>query len=215
MPATRSNERGQPVVGVLLAGGRASRFGGGDTCLLPLAGRPLLVHAIERLRPQVDTLILNANGDPGRFANFGLPVAADTLEGNAGPLAGVLAGMEWALAHRLDARSIVSVATDTPFFPEDLVARMMQATGGSEDVAAVASSEAGTQPVFGLWPVRLAPALRAQLQSGKRKVLDWAIEQEAAVVPFAPVKFGDVCLDPFFNINTPKDLAATEALLAR
>jgi molybdopterin-guanine dinucleotide biosynthesis protein A len=147
--------------------------------------------------------------------NLVCPWSPIRLEGQAGPLAGVLAGMDWALAHRPDARSIVSVATDTPFFPDDLVARLIQATGGSEDVAAVACSEAGTHPVFGLWPVRLAPTLRTQLQSGKRKVLDWTIEQGAVVVLFAPVKIGNVSLDPFFNINAANDLAAAEALLAR
>jgi molybdopterin-guanine dinucleotide biosynthesis protein A len=116
-----------PIVGVLLAGGRSSRMGGGDKCLLRLSGRPLLAHAIERLRPQVETLVLNANGDPSRFASFGLRVVADSGEDFAGPLAGVLAGMEWAKAHQPDARCIVTAATDTPFFPAELVARLRQA----------------------------------------------------------------------------------------
>jgi molybdopterin-guanine dinucleotide biosynthesis protein A len=119
---------GGPIIGVLLAGGQARRMGGGDKCLVELGGKPLLAHAIERLRPQVDILLLNANGDPARFASFGLKVIADSVEGFAGPLAGILAGMEWAQAHQpgarfIDASVIVTVATDTPFFPLDLVAR--------------------------------------------------------------------------------------------
>jgi molybdenum cofactor guanylyltransferase len=205
----------EPIIGVLLAGGRSSRFGGGDKCLSPLAGKPLLAHAIERLRPQVETLVLNANGDARRFASFGLPVIADYASARigdfAGPLAGVLAGMEWTRAHRPEARFLVTAATDTPFFPPGLVTRLAEAGDGR--AFAVAKSESGVHPVFGLWPIALAPALRADLEAGKRKVLDWARAQGAMEVEFTPVTIGGSSVDPFTNINRPEDLARAEALL--
>jgi molybdopterin-guanine dinucleotide biosynthesis protein A len=147
----------EPIIGVLLAGGRSSRFGGGDKCLSALAGKPLLAHAIERFRPQVETLVLNANGDARRFASFGLPVIADYASARigdfAGPLAGVLAGMEWTRAHRPEARCRVTAATDTPFFPLDLVARLAEAADGR--ALAVAKSESGVHPVSGYGLSRL------------------------------------------------------------
>ena len=130
---------------MLLAGGRSSRVGGGDKCLLQLRGKPLLAHAIERLKPQVDALVLNANGDPKRFASFGLPVIADHSDEHAGPLAGLLAGMEWADAEAPNMRFIVTVPTDTPFLPEDLVARLVEAQQGRE-VPAIAASIAASIP---------------------------------------------------------------------
>ena len=150
----------EAVVGVLLAGGKSSRMGGGDKCLLPLAGAPMLAHIIDRLRPQVSDLILNANGDLARFAAFGLPIVEDRLGGHAGPLAGVHAGIEWATANRPESRFVVTAATDTPFFPADLVARFRASLGDAEPRLLVARSEEGVHPVFGLWPVSLAPATR-------------------------------------------------------
>jgi molybdopterin-guanine dinucleotide biosynthesis protein A len=202
-----------PIVGVLLAGGRSSRMGGGDKCLLRLGGRPLLAHAIERLRPQVETLVLNANGHPSRFASFGLPVVADSVEDFAGPLAGVLAGMEWAKAHRPDARCIVTAATDTPFFPAELVARLRQAVAGRDDTLAIARSEDGEHYAFGLWPCALAPYLRRALDEGHRKAGDFIHTHGAIFVDFEPQRIGATSLDPFFNINEQRDLARAEALL--
>ena len=152
------------VAGVILAGGLARRMGGGDKALLELAGRPLLAHVIERLAPQVDELVLNANGDPARFAQFGLPVVPDTVEGFAGPLAGVLAGMRWAAAR--GHQDVASAAGDTPFFPTDLVARL-QAARGDQPIcmAATRDPERGLSehPTFALWPVRLADDLEKSL----------------------------------------------------
>jgi molybdopterin-guanine dinucleotide biosynthesis protein A len=148
------------VVGVLLAGGRARRMGGGDKCLRPLGDRPILAHVIARARPQVEALVLNANGDPARFAAFALPVAADLIEDFAGPLAGVLTGMAWARANRPDCPWIATIATDTPFFPGDLVARLRAAAQGEAAELACAASAGRAHPVFGLWPVRLADDLR-------------------------------------------------------
>jgi molybdopterin-guanine dinucleotide biosynthesis protein A len=201
-----------PIAGVLLAGGSSSRFGGGDKCLLQLQGKTLLAHAIERLSPQVDVVVLNANGDPRRFASFGLPVIGDDSEEQRGPLAGVLAGMEWADAEAPNMRFIVTVPTDTPFFPVDLVARLVEAQQGRE-VPAIAASGSGEHPVFGIWPIALAATLRRDLASGLRKTLGWAHAQGAATARFAPATIRGQDVDPFFNINENRDLAEAEALL--
>jgi molybdopterin-guanine dinucleotide biosynthesis protein A len=198
-----------PVLGVLLAGGLSRRMGGGDKCLRLLGGRPILERVIARAGPQVDALLLNANGDPSRFAAFGLPVAADVVEGFAGPLAGVLTGMEWAKAHRPDAAWIATIATDTPFFPRDLVARLRAAVAAEGADLACAASGGQAHPVFGLWPVRLAGELRrAVVAEGMRKIDAWTARYRLATVEF-PV----LPVDPFFNTNRPDDLAAAERLL--
>ncbi len=197
------------VVGVLLAGGRARRMGGGDKCLLPLGGRPLLEHVIARARPQVAALVLNANGDPRRFAAFGLPVAADSIEGFAGPLAGVLAGFDWALAEVPGAAWLATFATDTPFFPEDLVARLSEAVVEGRADLACASSAGRAHPVFGLWPVSLRDDLeRAMREEELRKIDLFTARYHLATVDW-PV--GE--MDPFFNVNRPEDLRAAEARL--
>ena len=202
---------GNPVLGVLLAGGQARRMGGGDKCLRPLGARPILAQVIDRAAPQVRALLLNANGDPARFAAFGLPVAADVVEGFAGPLAGVLTGMEWARAERPDCPWIATIATDTPFFPEDLVARLLAAIEGEGAELACAASGGRSHPVFGLWPVRLADDLRrAMLEQGVRKVDVWTARYRLALVDFPTTP-----LDPFFNTNRPEDLAEAEDMLGR
>ena len=199
------------VVGVLLAGGLSRRMGGGDKCLRPLGGRPILGHVIERAAPQVDALVLNANGDPARFAAFGLPVVADVVEGFAGPLAGVLTGLEWTREHRPDARWVASIATDTPFFPRDLVACLLAAVAAEGAELACARSGGRTHPVFGLWPTALAGDLcRVLVEEDIRKIDAWTARHRLAVVDFAVVG-----LDPFFNTNRPEDLAEAELLLAR
>jgi molybdopterin-guanine dinucleotide biosynthesis protein A len=198
------------VLGVLLAGGRARRMGGGDKCLRRLGDRTILAQVVERARPQAAALLLNANGDPERFAGFGLPVAADVVEGFAGPLAGVLTGMEWARTRRPDLPWIATIATDTPFFPRDLVPRMLAAVEAGRADLACAVSGGRAHPVFGLWPVRLAEDLRrAMLEEEVRKVDLWTARHRLVEVAFpaAPV-------DPFFNTNRPEDLAEAERLLA-
>jgi len=198
------------LVGLLLAGGQSRRMGGGDKTLRSLGGIPLLEHVIERLRPQVDTLVLNANGDPSRFAKFGLPVVADSVLGFAGPLAGVLAGLEWAAAHRADCPLVVSVATDAPFLPTDLTSRFIEAIERDAADLACAASDGRSHPVFGLWPVRLRNDLRrAVVEEGIRKVDQWTARHRLVTVSFLidPI-------DPFFNANRPEDLATAEALLA-
>jgi molybdopterin-guanine dinucleotide biosynthesis protein A len=202
-------ESAPPVVGVLLAGGQARRMGGGDKCLRRLGGRTILERVIERARPQMAAVVLNANGDPARFAALGLPVVADVVAGFAGPLAGVLSGMEWARTHRPECPWIATVATDTPFFPGDLVRGLLSAVAREGADLACATSGGRAHPVFGLWPVRLADDLRAAMvDEGIRKVDVWTARHRLAEVPFATEP-----VDPFFNTNRPEDLAEAERLL--
>lgn len=197
------------IVGVLLAGGLARRMGGGDKALLTLAGRPLLDHVIERACPQVAELVINANGDPDRFAAYGCPVVADPVDGFVGPLAGVLAGLDWAHDNRPAASHIATIATDTPFFPEDLVVRLSEAVGYGADLACAASG-GRHHPVFGLWPVSLRNSLRSALIDEEiRKVDVWT-----ARYTLTAVEFSDEPFDPFFNANRPEDLARAEAIIA-
>jgi len=205
---------GALTVGVALAGGLSRRMGGGDKSLRMLGGRPMLAHAIDRLKPQVGRIVINANGDPERFGMFGLPVVADPVAGFAGPLAGVLAGFDWAVANAPDARWIVTAATDTPFFPEDLVSRFVAAAGHHETMIALAKSGGNMHPVFGLWPVALTDDLRTYLvQEENRKVLAWVDRHEMIEVEFAGFSVAGELLDPFFNANTPDDMQVAEAIL--
>ncbi|MGH7075571.1 MAG: molybdenum cofactor guanylyltransferase MobA [Stellaceae bacterium] len=196
------------TLGIILAGGRARRLGGQDKSLLPLGGRPLLAHVIDRAKPQVAALALSANGDPARFADFGLPVLADAVPGFAGPLAGILAALDWAAA-RPGIACVASFACDTPFFPRDLVARLAAARGREHAAIASAAAAGRVHPVFALWPVEQRAALRRALEEeGLRKVDAWTARH-----PFARVEFPALPIDPFFNINTSADLARAEALL--
>jgi len=192
--------------GVILAGGQATRMGGCDKGLLSLGNATILSHVIDRLEPQVAAMALNANGDPARFQEFKLPVIPDSIEGSAGPLAGVLAGLDWAA--REGAEHIVTAAADTPFFPADLVPRLIFAAEEYKVPIALARTEAGRHPTFGLWPVDLRDHLRSALKDGMRKVVAWSDVHGTAYADFPSVG-----LDPFFNVNTPKDLAEAEALL--
>ncbi|MBV8120912.1 MAG: molybdenum cofactor guanylyltransferase MobA [Alphaproteobacteria bacterium] len=198
------------IVGLLLAGGQSRRMGGGDKALRLLGGASLLERVITRLGPQVGTLVINANGDPARFADFDLPVVADSVPGFAGPLAGVLAGLDWAATNRPSWEFVVSVATDAPFLPRDLVARLMREIEKTAADLACAASGGRAHPVFGLWPVRLREDLRrAVVVEGVRKVDEWTGRHRLATVSFA-----DRPVDPFFNANRPEDLTAAAALLA-
>ncbi len=213
-------EQSQKPLGVILAGGLATRMGGGDKGLLQIGGQSLLDRVIDRLRPQVGGLALNANGDAERFARLNLPVVSDSIEGFAGPLAGVLAGLDWAAEQ--GAQSIVTVAADTPFFPHDLVRRLVHASEGQKYPLVLAttprtSDEAlksgggkriNRHPTFGLWPVALRDDLRAALNGGLRKVVLWTDQHDGREALFSAQPF-----DPFFNVNTPDDLARAETLL--
>jgi molybdopterin-guanine dinucleotide biosynthesis protein A len=203
------------VTGVILAGGLSRRMGGGDKGLLELAGRPMLAHVICRLRPQVGAMVINANGDAGRFATLGLPVVPDTIGGFVGPLAGVLAGMRWSVANAPQARWIVTAAGDAPLLPADLAARLMQATEDRPEAIALAQSHGELHPVIGLWPVALAADLEEQLRNGVRKVLHWTERHGTVAVPFRPTRVCGLDIDPFFNANTPQELDQLRAMLGK
>ena len=198
-------------LGIILAGGQARRMGGGDKGRLKLGTKSLLEHVIARLELQVSGIALNANGNSDRFSDLGLAVVADSIDGFNGPLAGVLAGLDWAQSQ--GDTLIVTVAADTPFFPLDLVSQLMKVGNGmaaplvlSETVDR--SGNIWRHPTFGLWPVSLRNDLRDSLEAGLRKVVRWTEKHQAREVMFETVPF-----DPFFNINTPKDLKIAEQLL--
>jgi molybdopterin-guanine dinucleotide biosynthesis protein A len=198
------------ITGVILAGGRSSRMGGGDKCLLPLAGRPLLAHVIARLTPQVGPLALNANGDPARFAAFGLPVVPDPVGGNLGPLAGILAALTWHRGQGFAGDWVATVAADTPLIPHDLVARLAAARDGNHVI--LAASRGRVHYPIGLWSTTLAGDLAAWLRSDKsRAVRGWVERHRWRQVDLAGAKGG---LDPFVNVNGPADLAALEVAVA-
>jgi len=198
------------IVGLLLAGGQSRRMGGGDKALRVIGGVSLLERVIERLQPQVETLVLSANGDPARFARFALPVVADSVPGYAGPLAGILAGLDWTAEHRPDCAHVVSAATDAPFLPRDLVSRLVREMEDAGAELACAASGGQSHPVIGLWPVRLREDLRhAVADEAVRKVDVWTARYRLATVHFR----GEP-IDPFFNANRPEDLATATALLA-
>jgi molybdenum cofactor guanylyltransferase len=196
------------TLGLILAGGLARRMGGGDKPRTGIGGVTILSRVIERLRPQCARLILSANGDPSRFADTGLPVIADDVPDFAGPLAGVLAGLDWAAEHSPDTPYVVSVPGDCPFLPRDLVARLHEARQSQGTPLACAKSGQWRHPVVGVWPVALRGDLRQALtQEGLRKIEIWTARHGVALAewPVDPV-------DPFFNVNTPEDAAAAEAL---
>jgi molybdopterin-guanine dinucleotide biosynthesis protein A len=199
-----------PVCGIILAGGLARRMGGGDKPLRTIAGKPILVHVIDRLQPQCARLVLNANGDPARFASFGLPVVADDVPDFAGPLAGILAGLGWSAANVPDCECGVSVAADTPFIPRDLVARLRAARLNEASDIAVAASGGRTHPVIALWPIALRTELRRALtQEGERKIDRFTARYQVAEVSWPKEPY-----DPFFNVNEAGDLAAAEEMAA-
>jgi molybdenum cofactor guanylyltransferase len=195
---------------VLLAGGLARRMGGGDKPMRTIAGRTILDRVIARLAPQCDGLIINANGDPARFASFGLPVVADDVTDFPGPLAGILAALDWAAANRPDVSLLLSAAADCPFLPHDLVSRLHQALISQNAQLAVAASDGQSHPVIGLWSVALRDELRHSLVvEDIRKIDRWTARYRLATVtwPIAP-------LDPFFNANTVQDIAEADRLAA-
>ncbi len=198
------------VPGVLLAGGLARRMGGGDKPMRRIGGRTILDRVIARLKPQCDGLILNANGDPVRFAAFGLPVIADGVADFPGPLAGILAALDWAAANRPDVEFVLSAAADCPFLPRDLVSRLYGALREQNAELAVAASNGQSHPVIGLWSVGLREALRhALVVEDVRRIDRWTARYRLATVtwPAQP-------LDPFFNANTMDDIAEAERLAA-
>ena len=196
------------VAGIVLAGGLSRRMGGGDKSLRTLGGRTILDRVIARAAPQVDVLALNANGDPGRFAATGLAVVPDTVEGFPGPLAGVLAGLEW--AREQGCGHVATFACAAPFLPADLVSRLRLAVEENDADIASARSDGREHPVFALWPVALADALRTAIaEEGVRKVDVWTARYR-----LVHAEFDIVPVDPFFNVNRPEDIEAAEAALS-
>ena len=198
------------IPGVLLAGGLARRMGGGDKPMRTIAGRTILDRVIARLKPQCDGLILNANGDSARFAAFGLPVIADGVADFPGPLAGILAALDWAAANRPDVKLVLSAAADCPFLPRDLVLRLFGALNTEKAELAVAASDGQSHPVIGLWSVGLREQLRhALVVEDIRKIDRWTARYRLATVTWPTTP-----LDPFFNANTMDDIAEADRLAA-
>jgi molybdenum cofactor guanylyltransferase len=208
-PALTTKRHAQMTIAVILAGGLARRMGGGDKGLKPLAGISLLQRVIDRIGPQVDRLIINANGDTERFADFGLPVISDDLPDFPGPLAGILAGLDYA-AEMTAARHVLSVAADCPFLPRDLMIGLQIRLERESVRIAVAHSGGFAQPTIALWDVSLRHDLRAALTGGERK-----IDRFTARYPVASVEWAATPVDPFFNVNTTDDMTMAELLLAR
>jgi molybdopterin-guanine dinucleotide biosynthesis protein A len=198
----------ESVVGIILAGGLARRMGGGDKCLLPLAGKTLLQRTIDRAQPQVEQLLLNANGNSLRFARTRLPVVPDVYPNNLGPLAGIHAGFTWMQAKAPKAEWLVSFASDTPFLPADFVENLVSAAQSSSSKLVVAISKSRVHPVFALWHISLKEQIEAQLDSGEvPRLQEWMTAQNPTQVDFNADAY-----DPFFNINTPQDLYAAEPM---
>jgi len=218
MTSTRATDtafRMRPdCIGVVLAGGRGTRMGGPDKPFRVLAGRSMLDRVLDRLSSQVDQLLISANIDPARFHPRAIPVVADTLPHHQGPLAGILAGMRWAAEHRPGTQFVASVAADTPFFPENLIQALFDGYGLKQDTIALAASANGVHPVFGLWPVSLASDLEKFLLSGVNpKMLDFANRHACFTVPFDDRALPDgTSVDPFFNVNTPREVDRAEAV---
>ena len=196
--------------GLVLAGGLARRMGGGDKALIRIGNETILSRTLSRLRPQVSGVVLNANGDPARFASFGLPVVADSVPDFAGPLAGILAGLDWIAANRPETEWMVSVPGDCPFLPRDLVARLHAARIAEGKPLACAHSGDWRHPVVGLWQVSLRENLRHAITvEDLRKIEVWTARHGVALAdwPVEPV-------DPFFNVNTPEDVEMATKLAA-
>jgi len=196
------------TLGLVLAGGLARRMGGGDKARIRIGGATILERVLARFKPQCTRVILNANGDPARFADTGLPVVADNVPGFAGPLAGILAGLDWAAAHAPEISDIASVPGDCPFLPGDLVIHLQAARQAAGVPLACARSGDWRHPVAGLWPVALRHDLRkAVVEEGLHKIEAWTERHGVAIADWPVAPF-----DPFFNVNTPEDVAEAERI---
>lgn len=199
------------ILGLVLAGGLARRMGGGDKARIRIGGKTILERVLARLAPQCGSMILNANGDPARFVDTGLPVVPDTVPGFAGPLAGILAGLDWAAANAPQVTDVVSVPGDCPFLPPDLIPRLEQARKAADLPLACARSGDWRHPVIGLWPVGLRGDLRTALvEDDLRKIEAWTARHGVAIADWPAVPF-----DPFFNVNTPEDAAEAQHIASQ
>lgn len=200
------------ILGVVLAGGKSRRFGGGDKGLADLGGEPVLAHVIARFRPQVGQLILSVNGDPQRFARFDLPTIADQENAELGPLSGLLAALDWQSQHAHDCTALATVSTDVPFLPLDLVQRLDAERHGG---IAVATSAEQRHPTIAIWPASSRTAIADALQQRLLSVNTLTKNLNAVAVPFAMRDIDGMTLDPFLNVNTPDDLAAARAFVGK
>ncbi|HRN85109.1 MAG TPA: molybdenum cofactor guanylyltransferase MobA [Hyphomicrobium sp.] len=206
----------QSIAGVVLAGGMSRRMGGPEKALMVLGGAPLVAHAVARLRPQVASLILNANGDPARFSALGHPVVPDETADRPGPLAGVLAALHWFARHEPEVTAVASLPADSPLVPADLVARLRDGLVDAPHAkVAVASSRDRRHPVIALWKRGAAPEIEAALARGERAAHAMIDRLGAVSVPFADLDVAGGTIDPFFNVNTPEDLAVAEDILSK
>jgi len=199
-----------PTLGLVLAGGQARRMGGGDKASLKVGGATILARVLARLQPDCDPILLNANGDPARFARYGLPIVADSVPDFAGPLAGILAGLDWAAENAPGIEWLASAPGDCPFLPNDLVPRLHAARIAEKKPLACARSGEWRHPVAGLWPVALREDLRSALAEGLHKIEAWTGRHGVAFAAWPDQPF-----DPFFNVNTPEDLAKAEEIAAQ
>jgi molybdopterin-guanine dinucleotide biosynthesis protein A len=195
-------------LGLVLAGGLARRMGGGDKARITIGGATILERVLARLKPQCPQIILNANSDPARFADTGLLVVPDSVPGFVGPLAGILAGLDWAAAHAPEIADIASVPGDCPFLPVDLITRLQAARRAEGQPLACARSGEWRHPVIGLWPVALRDDLRRALaEEGLHKIESWTARHGVAIADWPTVP-----VDPFFNVNTPEDVAEAKRI---
>jgi molybdopterin-guanine dinucleotide biosynthesis protein A len=186
-------------------------MGGGDKARVKIGGTTILHRVLSCIKPQCSRVIVNANGDPARFADTGLPVVADSVPDFAGPLAGILAGLDWAAANAPDDEWLLSVPGDCPFLPDDLVPRLYQARANADVPLACARSGEWRHPVIGIWPVALRDDLRhALLEENLHKIELWTARHGVAIA-----NWPDKPIDPFFNVNTPEDAARAEAFAAQ
>jgi molybdopterin-guanine dinucleotide biosynthesis protein A len=200
-----------PTLGLVLAGGLARRMGGGDKTLLEIGGEAIIDRVLARFRPQCSEVILNANGDPARFARLGLPVVADDVPGFAGPLAGILTGLDWAAEHKPEIEWLASVPGDCPFLPRDLVTRLHAARLAADASLACAKSGDWRHPVAAVWPVRLRHDLRRTLcEEGLHKIEVWTARHSVALA-----EWNDGPVDPFFNVNRPEDVVEAERIASQ
>jgi len=206
----QSTGRMTEIVGIILAGGLSRRMGGQPKALMPFAGQPMVAHVIERIRSSVEACILNVNDDNSAYAQFGLPIVADAFGDYAGPLAGLLSGMIWAAEHHPDARYVVTAPCDTPFLPENYVGALVEATAADSGTIVIAASGGRSHFASGLWPLALSDHLAAYLAAGERRTQTWIEQNPNRSVTFPLVDDGRSGFDPFFNVNTPEDLATAE-----
>jgi molybdopterin-guanine dinucleotide biosynthesis protein A len=200
-----------PTLGLVLAGGLARRMGGGDKARIEIGGATILQRVLDCVKPQCSRVIINANGDPDRFADTALPVVADSVPNFAGPLAGILAGLDWAVANAPNSEWLLSVPGDCPFLPTNLAARLHEVRAAADVPLACARSGQWRHPVIGLWPVRLRDDLRhALIGEGLHKIELWTARHGIAIADWP-----DTPVDPFFNVNTPEDAAQADAIVAK